>query len=240
MNLAQRVALTGTVLIAAGSFFLSFSHLTNLAVRSGYSPSGAIIWPLVVDGLIVVATVAVVALRGARGYRYAWFLLGCGATVSIAANVAYPLLPPGPTPEAVQALVSLVPPVALLAVTHLTAILQRAPRPAAARIAPHTTAQLSPHAAPPAAAPTPQQAAQPDATEHPAPQPPAAPTDDAAAAPAADEAEAAAALAPVDLEPRDRARRLHQAGYAKRAIGRILDVDEKTVRRWLDTADTAA
>ena len=54
-------AVSGTVFIAAGAFWLSFTALADLARRSGIDAGQAWAWPLIVDGIIVVATVAVVA-----------------------------------------------------------------------------------------------------------------------------------------------------------------------------------
>ena len=47
-------AATGTVLIGIGAFWLSFMALADLAARSGIALGQAWIWPLLVDGLIVV------------------------------------------------------------------------------------------------------------------------------------------------------------------------------------------
>src|SRR5690625_5762607 len=68
-------AATGTVLIGIGAFWLSFMALADLAARSGIASGQAWIWPLLVDGLIVVSTIAVVALDGGRGAWYPWALL---------------------------------------------------------------------------------------------------------------------------------------------------------------------
>lgn len=54
-------AVAGTVFIAIGAFWLSFTSLADLAARSGIGAGQAWAWPLIVDGIIVVATVAVVA-----------------------------------------------------------------------------------------------------------------------------------------------------------------------------------
>ena len=56
--------MVGTVFIALGAFWLSFTALADLAARSGVDRGQAWAWPLIVDGIIVVATVAVVALAG--------------------------------------------------------------------------------------------------------------------------------------------------------------------------------
>ncbi len=55
-------AVVGTVFIAVGAFWLSFTALADLARRSGIVATQAWAWPLIVDGIIVVGTVAVVAL----------------------------------------------------------------------------------------------------------------------------------------------------------------------------------
>ncbi|MFC9874894.1 DUF2637 domain-containing protein [Nocardia salmonicida] len=114
------IALIGTVVIDVLAFAVSFAHLHDLAERSNVAIPAA--WPLIVDLLIVVCTVAIVS---DRGRLYAWILLMAGAAVSIAGNVADAILPPGPSPVAVTAAVSVVPPLALLAVTHLTVLLAR-------------------------------------------------------------------------------------------------------------------
>ena len=86
---AGGAAASGTVLIGGGAFWLSFVALADLAVRSGITRNQAWIWPLLVDGLIVVATVAVVALDGHRAAWYPWVLLIAGALMSVSANAAH-------------------------------------------------------------------------------------------------------------------------------------------------------
>ncbi|NKR28524.1 hypothetical protein GS479_24545 [Rhodococcus hoagii] len=54
------------------------------------------VWPLVVDGLAVVATAAVMRLHASR--VYAWSLLAAATAVSIVAGAAAHLLPAGPLP----------------------------------------------------------------------------------------------------------------------------------------------
>ncbi|WP_353050433.1 DUF2637 domain-containing protein [Cellulosimicrobium sp. Marseille-Q4280] len=57
-------ALVGTAVIAVGAFWLGFYALTDLALRSDVPREQAWVWPLIVDGVIIVSTVAVFALRG--------------------------------------------------------------------------------------------------------------------------------------------------------------------------------
>ncbi|MFI5778712.1 helix-turn-helix domain-containing protein [Nocardia sp. NPDC051570] len=117
---AARTAVAGTIVIVALSSVLSFSALSDVARRSGVSIP--VLWPLIVDGLILVATFAVVAVQGSR---YAWTMLGSGAAVSIAGNILDAVMPEGQMPHQIAAVVAAVPPVALVAVTHLTVHLAR-------------------------------------------------------------------------------------------------------------------
>jgi DNA-binding transcriptional regulator YdaS (Cro superfamily) len=139
---AVATAVTGTVLIAAGAFWLSFTALADLARRSGIAPGQAWAWPLIVDGIIVVATVAVVALsaRPGRGsVWYPWSLLLAGAGVSVTANAVHATISAdADVPHPVAAAVAAVPPVVLLAITHLTVQLTRPAQPQV--VEPHTVA----------------------------------------------------------------------------------------------------
>lgn len=123
-------AVAGTVFIAAGAFWLSFTALADLAARSGVGARQAWAWPLIVDGIIVVATVAVVALSGQRSAWYPWALLIGGAAVSVTANAIHAVVAAdADVPDVLAACVAAVPPVVLLAITHLTVILSRTPTP---------------------------------------------------------------------------------------------------------------
>ena len=125
---AAMTAVAGTVFIAAGAFWLSFTSLADLAARSGIGAGQAWAWPLIVDGIIVVATVAVVALAGQRSAWYPWALLVGGALVSVTANAIHAVVAAdADVPRMLAASVAAVPPVVLLAITHLTVILTRTP-----------------------------------------------------------------------------------------------------------------
>lgn len=121
-------ATTGTVLIGLGAFWLSFTALADLAHRSGIAAELSWIWPLIVDGVIVVATISVVALsRYGRGAtRYAWLLLSGGAAVSVSANITHATVAAAAeVPDVLAAMVASIPPIVLLAITHLTVVLTR-------------------------------------------------------------------------------------------------------------------
>ena len=126
-RLAVVTAITGTVFIAAGAFWLSFTALADLAQRSGIDAGQAWAWPLIVDGIIVVATVAVVALAGQRRPTwYPWTLLAAGAVVSVTANAIHAIIAADmDVPSLLAASVAAIPPLVLLAITHLTVILAR-------------------------------------------------------------------------------------------------------------------
>lgn len=127
---AAMTAVAGTVFIAAGAFWLSFTSLADLAARSGIGARQAWAWPLIVDGIIVVATVAVVALAGQRSAWYPWALLVGGALVSVTANAIHAVVAANAdVPRMLAASVAAVPPVVLLAITHLTVILTRTTDP---------------------------------------------------------------------------------------------------------------
>lgn len=128
---AAVTAIAGTVFIAAGAFWLSFTALADLAARSGVGQGQAWAWPLIVDGIIVVSTVAVVALAGQRSAWYPWTLLAAGAVVSVTANAIHAVVAAdADVPGVLAASVAAVPPLVLLAITHLTVILTRpAPGP---------------------------------------------------------------------------------------------------------------
>jgi len=111
---------------------MSYGALHALAAESGVPPGLAWLWPLVVDGFIVVASLSVLhAVLEARPARYPWCLLLVFAAVSVAGNVAHG----APTP--VGRLVAAVPPVALvlafdLLMRQVHRVLEPAPLPAPA------------------------------------------------------------------------------------------------------------
>ena len=125
--MAVVTAITGTVFIAAGAFWLSFTALADLAQRSGIEAGQAWAWPLIVDGIIVVATVAVVALANqSRPTWYPWTLLAAGAVVSVTANAIHAIIAADTdVPAVLAASVAAIPPLVLLSITHLTVILTR-------------------------------------------------------------------------------------------------------------------
>lgn len=134
IRMTRATAVGITVLIAALSFVLSFASLADLAARTVWPGNLAWLWPVIIDGTIVLATMALVAFsaypeqRGPR--RYFWALLGVGAAVSVTGNAVHAMLPndhlPGPVLGSWgAAAIACVPPIALVLVTHALSILWR-------------------------------------------------------------------------------------------------------------------
>lgn len=129
---ATRVAAVGiTAIIGIASFILSFASLTDLAIRAGYNRNLAPLWPIIVDGTILSATMAVLAL-GAYGQqqrsnrRFFWWVLALAAMASVGANALHATLPSTAELDPwLKAAIGVVPPVSLLATAHGSAILSR-------------------------------------------------------------------------------------------------------------------
>lgn len=129
------IAVTGTLGLAAAAFVLSFTALRDLAILAGIPSEQAWLWPLVVDGVILEATISVVALRDGTpaARRFAWLLLISGAGISVAANITHALvIADERVPALIAAFVASVPPLTLVAMTHLTVELIRNTTPTAA------------------------------------------------------------------------------------------------------------
>lgn len=118
--------------LATGAFVLSFKALTDLALGSAIDPELAWIWPLIIDGFIVTATVAVFSLRG-RGFKvtwYPWAALLLFAVVSVFGNSLHA----GNNQDkltvdiTIASLVSAAPAVALLLASHFLVIMISTPR----------------------------------------------------------------------------------------------------------------
>ena len=116
----QPTSAAGVLGIGSAAFLLSYDALHSLALASGVRPGLARIWPGVLDGFIVVATLTVVAAkRASRPTWYPWALVVLFSAASVAFNILHAvdqaLAPAG----WVAALVFAMPPVALVLATHL-------------------------------------------------------------------------------------------------------------------------
>jgi uncharacterized membrane protein YidH (DUF202 family) len=134
LALTRVAAVLITVGIGAASFVLSFAALRDLAARAGIPGQLAWLWPMIVDGTILQATMAVVALAGhrdrERSRRYFWIVLSSSAAVSVAANAMHAVIPGSvPLSPWLAAAIAVVAPVSLLAATHGLSLLIRVSRP---------------------------------------------------------------------------------------------------------------
>jgi Protein of unknown function (DUF2637) len=109
-----RVSAAGVLVLAGAAFTLSYDALHQLALDSRVRPGLAWLWPVVIDGTIVVALLTVLAAkRAAARAGYPWALAGLFSTASVAFNIAH-------APERpVARLVFAMAPVALVLTTHL-------------------------------------------------------------------------------------------------------------------------
>jgi Protein of unknown function (DUF2637) len=106
--------------IGAAAFLLSYDALHSLALASGVQPGLARIWPGVLDGFIVVATLTVVAAkRASRPTWYPWTLVVLFAAASVAFNILHALGRFLAAARWVGPLVFAMPPLALVLATHL-------------------------------------------------------------------------------------------------------------------------
>ena len=125
---AAGFAVIGTAVLGLGAFWLSFTALTDLARLAGIAPEQSWAWAAIIDGVIVTSTVAAVSLDGG-GWRVTWFpwtLLAASAGVSVLANVLHAIVASeGRIAPALAGAIAAVPPLVLLAMTHLTVVVVR-------------------------------------------------------------------------------------------------------------------
>jgi hypothetical protein len=137
MILTRALAVSITAAVGAAGFALSFTALRDLVTRGNVPPGQAWLWPLMVDGAILLATLGVVVMAGdpqcRNDRRFFWGVLGGGAAVSIACNALHAILPVDqPLNPWLRGFVAGVAPTALLVTTHGLTLLTRMHRRAAA------------------------------------------------------------------------------------------------------------
>ncbi len=109
-----RGSAAGVLMLAAAAFTLSYDALHQLALDSRVRPALAWLWPVVIDGTIVVALLTVLAAKRANTHTgYPWALAGLFSAASVAFNIAH--APDRPVAQLVFAMA----PVALVLTTHL-------------------------------------------------------------------------------------------------------------------------
>jgi len=135
--------------IGAAAFVLSFAALRDLAIMAHTDKNLAWLFPVIVDGTIIQATIAVLALADSPERTFFTRVLIAGATVSIGGNIAHAVVSGHGILAAILAVIA---PAALLLDTHGLAVLLRARKPV-----------------PPTEVPAAAVVAEPEATEDPVP-----------------------------------------------------------------------
>jgi hypothetical protein len=133
LRFTRASAVVITTAIGVASFILSFAALRDLAIRGGWPPHLAWLWPVIVDGAILMATMAVVALAPhtdqVRSRRFFWTVLAASAAVSIGCNAIHAVIPRTiPLSPWLAAGIAMVPPAMLLASTHGLSLLAKVGR----------------------------------------------------------------------------------------------------------------
>lgn len=126
-SLVLGVTAVADVVLALGAFVLSFDALRELAVVAGVRPGLAWIWPIIVDGFIMVATINAIVLseRQAKTAWYPWVSLLVFAVVSVIGNGLHAARHAQTDVISVEvaAAVSAIPAVALLVISHLIVVM---------------------------------------------------------------------------------------------------------------------
>lgn len=125
MRYARWSAAVIILAVGAAAFRLSFSTLKDLAVLAHVPVDDAWLFPLIVDGTILLATFGVLVCPG-RERRFFLTVLVVGSAVSVAGNSLHAVAGGQPLPAWASALVAAIAPVSLLADTHGLALLFRA------------------------------------------------------------------------------------------------------------------
>ncbi|MFC9876712.1 DUF2637 domain-containing protein [Nocardia salmonicida] len=123
MRWARWSAVLIVLAIGGAAFVLSFAALRDLAIRAHTPNELAWLFPVIVDGTIIQATIAVLALADSPERSFFTRVLIAGATVSIGGNIAHALVSGH---GALAAVLAVIAPAALLLDTHGLAVLLRA------------------------------------------------------------------------------------------------------------------
>ncbi len=126
MVAARWVAVVVIVAIGTAAFVLSFVALRELALLARLPSRWAWLFPVIIDGTIVQATVSALVLANSRERRWFTGVLIVGAAVSIAGNALHAVMAGHPLPPVWAAVVAAIAPISLLADTHGLAVLVRA------------------------------------------------------------------------------------------------------------------
>lgn len=124
----KRCAVIGNALIGISAFTKSGISLWQLATASGYPATLGWVLPLVLDGMVILATLMLVVDASHRWF--AWTLLILGSVASTAGNIVHVSMADYSSSFTVAALAAAAPPLVLLVTTHLMIQLVRLEDPA--------------------------------------------------------------------------------------------------------------
>ncbi|WP_416564023.1 DUF2637 domain-containing protein [Nocardia testacea] len=167
MRAAVGAAVAIIVGVGIAAFVLSYDTLRDLAELAGIKESNSWLFPVIVDGTIVQATVSVMVLSGHPAERR-WFswVLGVSAFVSVAGNSLHAFTDGSHLAPWLSAVIAAIAPIALLVDTHGVVMLFRAARTPAVTPAVEQAEEVSPEPAP---APEPETSAVPALVADPEP-----------------------------------------------------------------------
>ncbi|MBF6413422.1 DUF2637 domain-containing protein [Nocardia cyriacigeorgica] len=177
-RIARGFAVVTIIAVGVAAFVLSFASLRDLAILAHVPARWAWLFPVIVDGTIIQATVSALALAKSPERRWFTGVLVAGAVVSIAGNSLHAVAAGQELPAWASALVAAIAPISLLADTHGLAVLFRAAHP---EPAPAAESAAEPESA---EEPDPQPIPEPEPEPDPVPVPEPAPVPAAAVSPA--------------------------------------------------------
>ncbi|MBM4480054.1 DUF2637 domain-containing protein [Rhodococcus hoagii] len=124
-------------MICLASFILSFVALADLLHMTGQPRELSYLFPVIIDGTILQATISILWLAGnddrGKERRFFWTVLAVAAGVSIAGNALHAWVSHAPDFDPLlAAAISTIPPISLLAASHGLTILARTPKRAPA------------------------------------------------------------------------------------------------------------
>lgn len=126
------LAMSLVMVVVLSSFALSFTVLSDLAALSGIPSAVAWLWPVIVDGTIMAATLVLYTMRGrGRSQRMPMATLIIFGLASVVGNVAHILMvdPSKVVPAAIAVFVGVVPPVGLILTVEILGGLMRSGPP---------------------------------------------------------------------------------------------------------------
>ncbi|MQY22670.1 DUF2637 domain-containing protein [Nocardia macrotermitis] len=221
MRWARWFAVLVTVTVGSAAFALSFAALRQLAIMAHVPAGLAWLWPVIVDGTIIQATVSVLVLASSPQRRSFLWVLAAGVGVSITGNSVHAALVGHVLPWWAAAMIAAVAPVSLLVDTHGLAVLFRAAHQDTTTVVPEPLNPVTVEPEPEPVQVSETVAGQPEPVTEPEP--------------------VAAVRKPAsrwDPDKVARAKALRAEGRSYAEIGRVLEVSPRTAARYANATHT--